>query len=217
MTAEVALPVAALAVSVLSLYVSGRVAWHNSFRPAKIVGAFPHLVVWTLSSYKGDRPTGDIASRYITPSFWLSNTGAREALIEDIRLSFEPSVGADFFAYPVSKVPIEAVESPTLFHEYDRLGLGGPFNGFCLTRDEVWICCFAFATKMQNYERLKDSVRTDVQVCYGRKRRWVTVLSDRLEFGSNPIHLQGLNHGSVAAGAMINHVFSTSWNSRREG
>jgi len=217
MTVEVALPVAAFAVSVLSLYVSGRVAWHNFFRPAKVVGAFPHLVVWTLSSYKGDRPTGDIASRYITPSFWLSNTGAREALIEDIRLSFEPQGGPTFFAYPVSKVPIEAVESPSLFHEYDRIGLGGPFSGFCLSHDEVWKCCYAFATRMENYERLRGNVSTDVQLCYGRKRHWATVLSEQLDFGNHPTHLQGLRLGNVAAGSMINHVFSASWKARREG
>ncbi len=215
MSAEVALPIAAFAVSLLSLYVSGRVAWHNHFRPAKVVGAFPHLVIWTLSSYKGDRPTGDVASRYITPSFWLSNTGAREALIEDLRLMFQPKDQEPFFAYPISKVPIEAIESPTLFNQYDRIGHGGPFSGFALSRSDVWQCCFAFATKMTNYERLKDHVRADIQLCYGRSRRWKTVISEHLEFGSHPIHLQGLLRGNVAAGAMINHVFSASWESRR--
>lgn len=121
-----------------------------------------------------------------------------------------------FFAYPVSKVPIEAVESPSQFHNYQVIGLGGPFSGFCLSRGKVWKCCFAFCTQMANYERLKEDVLVEIELCYGHRRRWVTVLREHLEFGSNPYHLQGLIIGNATANCRHNPVFSKSWKSRRE-
>jgi hypothetical protein len=211
-----ALPIIALAVSLISLALSWRTAWGNSFRPAKLVGAFPHLALWTVSSYKGDSPTGDIASRYLTPSFWLANVGAKEALVEDIRLRFYAN-GSEFCAYPVSSVPIEAVESPSLFHDKNRLGLGGPFSGFCLPRAQVWKCHYAFSMSPSKWEMLKNNVSAEVQVTLGGRKRWVTILKEDLAFGSHPIHLQGLRSGNMVAGSLMNHLVSRAWYERRQG
>lgn len=99
------LPAAALAVSAIFLVVSGCVAWRSSFRPAKLVGVFPHLSVLTLGFTMGDHPTGEVCSRYIIPSFWLSNTGAQEYLIEDLRVTFRPRCGPAFFRIPCKQSP----------------------------------------------------------------------------------------------------------------
>ena len=210
--------VTALVISLASLLLSWRTAWHNSFRPAQLVGTLPHLAIWTLSSYKGDQPTGEVAERYLTPSFWLANVGAKEALIEDIRLCFRPTGdGPPFFAYPVSSVPIEAVESPSLFHEQNRLGLGGPFTGFCLSRSAIWKCSFAFSMSGDHWQRLRDDLRAEIQVRLGGRNAWSTILHEELAFGSQPIHLQGLRTGNLVAGSLVNHVVSRAWQERRAG
>ena len=103
---------AAIFIALLSLYVSVRVAWETSFKPAKIVAVMPHCVMWQFSSWKGDKPTGDVVSRQMTPYLRIRNFGARHIVIEDLRIKFK-TTNAIVFSYPVNKVAEEVIEAPS--------------------------------------------------------------------------------------------------------
>jgi hypothetical protein len=207
----------AILISIIALYISAHVAWVSHFKPAELACTFPHLVIWTTSSYRGDKPTGEIASRHIAPSFWLGNSGAQSILIEDIRLLFITKEGEKIAAYPMNKIPSEAIESPSLFHDYELLRLGGPFLGFSLPASQGWKSTYSFSMKEDYYHKLKGVVIAEVQIVAGKKDEWRTVHKENFDFGTQPIHLQGLvtSQGQTAE-VLINHVFSSTWRNRRQ-
>lgn len=203
-------------ISIIALLLSGLIAWDLYFKPAKIVGTFPHLTIWTLGKFKGDSPTGEISSRHITPSFWLGNIGAKNILIEDVRLFFRTSDGNNVIAYPTNLVPLEAIETPFKFNDYKSLRMGGPFFGFAIKPSEGWKSRYSFHASEENIKKLKGDVTVDVQITIKSKVNWKTVISEVYEFGSHPIHLQSLTSLSGHhAGSRMNYVLSKSWNERR--
>ena len=205
----------AIIISIISLYVSVNVAWISHFKPAELSCTFPHLVIWTLSSYKGDKPTGEVASRHIAPSLWIGNSGAKRILIEDIRLLFITNDGEIMTAYPINKIPAEAIENPSIFNDYELLRFGGPFFGFSLDSSDGWKSPYSFSMKEEYYHKLKGKVFADVQIIENKKQEWRSVHKETFNFGTHPIHLQGLDIGIGVGGALINHVFSESWIKRR--
>lgn len=206
----------AIIISIVSLYISVNVAWVSHFKPAELSCTFPHLVVWTLSSYKGNIPTGKVASRHIAPSLWIGNSGAKRILIEDIRLLFITNDGEEMPAYPMNKIPTEAIESPSIFSEYELLRLGGPFFGFSLDSSEGWKSLYSFSMKEEYYHKLKGEIVVKVQIIENGKQEWLSIHKETFKFGTHPTHLQGLGLGSAVAGALINHVYSSSWIKRRQ-
>lgn len=206
----------AILLSIISLYISINVAWISHFKPAELVCTFPHLVIWTRGRYMGNRPTGEIASRHIAPSLWLGNSGAQSILIEDIRLLFVTRQGEKIAAYPMNKIPTEAIESPNTFHDYNLLMLGGPFFGFSLSRSEGWKSTYSFSMKEEYYHKLKGEVVVEVQIVEPKKQEWHSVHKETFDFGTHPIHLQGLVNGTIVAGELMNHVLSSFWIKRRQ-
>ncbi|MDY7031708.1 MAG: hypothetical protein SVY10_07350 [Thermodesulfobacteriota bacterium] len=206
----------AIIISIISLYVSVNVAWISFFKPAELSCTFPHLVIWTLSSYKGEKPTGKVASRHIAPSLWLGNSGAKRILIEDIRLLFITNGGKRMPAYPMNKIPGEAIESPSIFHKYELLRLGGPFFGFSLDASDGWKSSYSFSMKEEYFHKLKEKISVEVQIIENKKKEWRSIHEETFDFGTHPIHLKSLDIGVGVGGALINHVFSENWNMRRK-
>jgi hypothetical protein len=203
-------------ISLTSLGIAAFVGWFNVFRPARLVGSFPHIGMWMLSSYKGSTPTGEIVGRYLTPAFWLANVGAKEAVVSDLRLKLRPEKSEDeFFAYPAHNVPLEAVESPSLFGNKELLRLGGPFTGFCLVRAEVWKSSHSYAISAERWRSLSGSVAAEVQVREGRSTRWKTILKEAFVFGIYPAQLETLASSGFAAGSQVNTVISESMKKAR--
>jgi hypothetical protein len=95
------------------------------------------------------------------------------------------------------------------------LGRGGPFSGFCLVRSGVWKSNYAFAMAEPHWSKLVNEVAVGVQVRFGVERKWKTVLTDKIAFGSQPYHIDPLRMGGLVAGATIHHVYARSWSERR--
>ncbi len=205
----------AIIISVLSLYVSGRVAWETTFRPAKLVAVMPHCVMWQFSSWRGDKPTGVVVSRNMTPYLRIRNFGAKPVVIEDLRLCFIGSEGK-VFAYPVSKVPQDVIEAPGNNTRRHGLGEGAPFSGIALASGEEWMNSYAFSMAVKDYEQLINDVKLVVEIRRGGQKIWEEVLNDIFSFGSMPFHLQPLKTATIVAGSMNNHVYSKRWNDARK-
>jgi hypothetical protein len=79
----------------------------------------------------------------------------------------------------------------------------------------VWKASFAFtALEPQHFERLKGPIRAEVLLRLGGIRKWKTVLREEIDFGAQPIHLQGLRMVDVVAGSSINTVPTKRWQRR---
>jgi hypothetical protein len=206
----------AIFISIISLVISANTSWVSYFKPAEIICTFPHMTIWTRSNYIGDKPTGEIASRHITPSLWIGNSGAKNILIEDIRLVFIVDKGENFNAYPTNKIPYEAIEYPNTFNNYELLNLGGPFLGFSLSRSEGWKSMYSFSMKEEYYHKLKGEFLVEVQIFNGENREWRSIHKEAFDFGSHPFHLQGLINGQLVTGILINPVYSSNWEKRRQ-
>lgn len=206
----------AIIISIISLYVSANVAWESHFKPAELKCNFPHMVFWTLSRYKNNQPTSEVASRHIAPSLWIGNLGAKSIVVADLRLLFTADGIEIFPAYPMNHIPHEAIESPSIFKEYSLLNLGGPFLGFSISKAGSWTSSYSFSMKKEYYEKLKGDVVVEVQVAESLDKGWKTIHKDVFRFGVAPVHLQGLDLGGAIAGASINHVNSATWVERRK-
>ena len=101
------------AISLISLGVATVLAWKTKLSPASLVGTMPYAIVWTFFEQTTGKPSG----YFLVPTFWLSNSGARAALVEDMRLTVRTADGLPLTLYPVHSVPLEAIESPTTFKE----------------------------------------------------------------------------------------------------
>ena len=202
---------AAIIIALLSLYVSIRVAWETSFRPAKIVAIMPHSVMWQFSSWKGDKPTGDVVSRQMTPSLRIRNFGARPVVIEDLRIKFKTS-STTVFAYPVNKVAEEIMEDTSNNKYQHGLGHGSPFCGISLASNQEWKNSYAFSMNVKDYEALIDDVNVSVEIRKGGSDKWKSIHKDIFEFGSMPYHLRSLKTETTAAGSTISTVYSKRWN-----
>jgi hypothetical protein len=131
-------------------------------------------------------------SSLVSLYFWLGNVGARSLLVEDLRLVLTIQDGLDFKAYPVHSVPLEAIEMPAEFHDYERLRLGGPFSGFSLAAEQQWISSYHYHISDECYGKLRGDVKTYIQYRAKGKKQWYTAFSDLLQFGSDPHHFREL-------------------------
>jgi len=199
----------AIIIALFALCVSLGSAWYAHFKPAEIIANLPYIQFWAFSSKKD----GNVTDRKITPALWLANIGARPILIEDIRIIFRIPGREEILSYPVNSVPEEAVTSPSEFHDYGRLTLGGPFRGFQLTSEKDWFSSYNFSIRREKYESLKGDVNVIVQIKSSKDRNWKTIHSDVFEFGSHPYHLRMPQN----AGAVHNPVYSSIWKKRERG
>lgn len=174
----------ALVFSFLSLAVSSLVGWYTALKPAEIIGDFSYLVIWS-SNHNNNFP--DIS---VTPSFWLRNVGVRLVIIKDLRLILVPKDKKMYEAYPVSSVPIEAIEESSEFNEYGRLSTGSPFRGFSLTESELWTSAYKFNMSLDLLRKLVGEVKVMIQVYTEDNPVWKTVIRESLDFGAAPIHLE---------------------------
>lgn len=204
----------ALIVSFFACAISGATAWFTILRPARISAVMPHCVMWQFSSWIGDRPSGDVVSRQMTPYLIIRNLGARPVIIEDLRIRFVTDQG-DVEAYPVSKVPNDVIEAPGNNRRKDGLGEGAPFSGIILSPGEEWTNSYAFSMNVESYELLKGDVRIYVEIRKGGKEKWKEVLKDVFAFGAMPYHLRPLKGEGNVSGSMNAHVYSKRWNDAR--
>lgn len=130
-----------LFISIVALVVSVLVGWYTSFKPAKVIGDISYVVIWRFSS-NNDGVVTDVA---VTPAFWLRNVGARPVIIKDLRLVFVLQDQLKYEVYPVSSVPLAAIENSTEFSDYGRVATGSPFRGFSLTSSELWTSSYRFS------------------------------------------------------------------------
>jgi hypothetical protein len=183
--------ISALAVSFLSLSVSALVGWYNSLKPAEIRGDLSYIVVWRFSSNND----GVVTDTAVTPAFWLRNTGARAVVIKDLRIVYMPINNTRYETYPVSSVPLSAIENCVEFNEYGRLNSGSPFRGFSLTASEMWISSYKFHVSSEVLPKLVGEVNVMVQISTSDNSAWKTVIEEILDFGKVPYHLQEMLGG----------------------
>jgi hypothetical protein len=175
----------AVAISLLALAISSWTAWTTALRPARIEGGLSYLVIWRFSS-KNDGAVTDVA---LTPAFWLQNVGAQPAIIKDLRMVFTPKDSGRILSFPVSSVPLAAIEASTEFNDYGRISSGSPFRSFSLTPSQLWISSYRFNISADSLRKLLGEVAFQVQV-RTKDPEWKTVLSDSLDFGEKPYHLR---------------------------
>jgi hypothetical protein len=195
-----------LLISLFALLISIGVPYFTYFRPAKLVGSFSHVVMWRFSSNNDGRVT----DKKLTPSFWLGNVGARPIIIEDLRLRFRDANGTECKAYPVTSVPVEAINLSSEFNEYGRLSLGGPFQGFSLAPSEQWQSSYYYNLPEECYKKLKESTEIYVEIKSQGKNSWKKVMKDKLLLGKN-----GFSFGRMI-GAQESHIIYTErWEQRK--
>jgi len=189
-----------------SAYVAIRVAWDTRFKPAKLVGAFPYIVVWTFYNH----PEGKVSDRFMVPMFWLSNVGAKPIVICDLRIVFDTLSGGPVICYPIHTVPREVLESPATFSDYGTLSAGkSPFAGFRLANMEKWLSVHSYFINDADYQHLTGETRVAVEVkeCGGTK--WQTAIVENIHF--DRVILKGLKHkGSVES----EYFYSGIWKER---
>lgn len=167
-----------LVVSVVSVCITALLAWATKFRPPKLVGTFPYIVIWTFFSQDG-KPR----EWQLVPSFWVSNVGARPMLVGDLRLVFSPASGGSFSLYPTHTIPLEAINSPNTFSDYAVLSGGlAPFSGFAIGSSERWASFFSFSLSQQERVRLNTSVKVSVEVKIVGEKRYRQLLCDVFMF-----------------------------------
>lgn len=205
----------ALWISLASFCVALLSAWMVHFRPASLAGTLSHVVTWQFSSWKGEVPSGEVCGRFLTPSIWLGNSGSATAVIEEVRLLFE-SDAKDFIAYPISKVGLDIVENPGAWSGKAGLGNKGPMPGIAIKGGDEWRNEYAFSAKLKDFERLYGAGVLKVQVKLAKKKGWVTVISEKFNFGVKPYHLEPLSFMGNVCGSMTGYVYSDAWHRRRE-
>ena len=196
----------ALVISIVALCLTSYQAWVTTFSPAKVIGDLSYVVVWRFSSNND----GKVTSVELTPAFWLQNEGAQSVIVKDIRMIFSPKGQPEIRSFPLSSVPLEAIERSAEFHEYGRISLGSPFRSFSLTKSQVWVSSYRFGAN--SLDNLVGEVPVTVQVSTGEHSDWATVFSDSLDFGSHPYHLQ-----PMIGGAQEIPVYTHKWSLRGLG
>lgn len=197
----------ALLVSTAALVVSLLVGWYTSFKPAQVIGDISYIVVWRFSS-NNDGVVTDLA---VIPAFWLRNTGARPVVIKDLRLVFVSKDQTRYEVYPVTSVPLAAIENSGEFHEYGRLSTGTPFRGFSLTAAELWTSSYRFGVSADLPQKFIGEMKVEVQISTNSDSKWNTVVEDSLDFGVAPYHLQ-----KMLGGVQSIPVYTHRWRLRRQ-
>jgi hypothetical protein len=176
----------ALVVSAMAFVITVWTAWAAQLGPANVIGDLSYLFVWRLSSNND----GNVTDVVLLPAFWLQNVGARPVVIKDVRITFTPAGRAEIRIYPVSSVPLAAIETNSEFNEYGRLSSGSPFRSFGLTKSQEWISSYRFGLPLELLQELVGEVVVGVQISTSEDTEWTTVFHDSLSFGKFPIHLQ---------------------------
>lgn len=167
------------AVSVLSFLVALRLAWTTKFSPPRLIGVFPYVVLYTFT--KSDDKPSDL---FLVPAFWLTNTGARPMLAEEIRLVIAVSADTVLTLYPVHTVPLEAIDAPNTFEDYELLRLGkAPFSGLAVSPSERWMNNLAFSLTSDERKSLRENASVSLEVRSVGSKRFKRVLQQRIVFG----------------------------------
>lgn len=168
-------------VSLCSLAISARLAWLTKFSPPRLLGTANCLVLYTF--------TNDLegtADRYLAPMIWVTNTGAKPMLVQDIRLIIHPDIGKPITLHPTHSVPPEAITSVNTFQDYEQVRLGlSPFGGFAVLHGERWESSYAFALAAVDFDKLRGSGLISFEVKRIRSPKYEQVLSRRFSFVSH--------------------------------
>ena len=168
-----------LFLSVVSACITVLLAWETRFRPPKLVGTFPYIIIWTFFAQQDGKPS----EWQLVPSFWFSNVGARPMLVEDLRLVICLASGSSFLLYPTHTIPSEAINSPNTFSDYAVLSAGlAPFGGFAIGPSERWTSFFSFTLSQKEHALLNGSVKVSVEVKIVGEKRYRPLLSDVFMF-----------------------------------
>lgn len=166
-------------VSILSFLVALRLAWMNKFSPPRLVGVFPYVVLYTFK-----KPDDKPSDYFLVPSFWLTNTGARSMLVEEVRLVVAASASTTLTLYPMHTVPLEAIDAPNTFSDYELLRLGkAPFSGFSVSPAERWVNNLAFALSPEERAALHEESLVSVEIRPVGGKRFKRVLRQQVGFG----------------------------------
>lgn len=167
------------AISLVSVYVTIRLAWNTRFSPPELVGTFPYAVLWTFFENTNGKPN----EFFLVPFFWLSNTGARSMLVADLRLVVSPPDGETFTLFPIHSVPAEAIESPNTVSDPELLRIGdAPFGGFSISNSEKWTNHHAFSLSPEQRASLKAKVKFKVEVKRVGARRFEKAICQTIGF-----------------------------------
>lgn len=159
----------------------------------RITGVLSYLVVWRFSSNRD----GTITDRKFTPAFRIKNGSNVDISIENIRLCLQTETGDVLIVHPTSSVPLEAIQKPCEFHDYEHLSTGGEFLRFDLPVDRSWEFSYSYNVPATAYDKLRGVVRMSVEVIT-TGHDWKEAFSEDLYFGRHPFHLQEMRGGSQA-------------------
>jgi hypothetical protein len=166
------------AISVLSLLLAARLAWVTKFGPPRLIGMISCLVLYTFKNSEG---TG--GERFFVPMLWLTNTGARPMLVQDIRLIIKLPAKDKVVLYPLHTVPTEAFESPIGFSDFEELRSGrAPFSGFAILPSERWVNNLAFPITAEEFELLKLGGAATIEVRKIGTTKFKSVLTQSVHF-----------------------------------
>jgi len=210
------LELGAFIFSFISILTSLLVARETVFKPAKMEAVMEHWTMWLFSSYKGDRPTGNVVNIKVTPNLTIRNFGARPVIIKDIRIECIVE-GAVVHLYPSDYVSEKVVEIPNQNEKKRGLGQHSSFGGVMLAGKEAWRNAYAFTANRDVFQHLIGDIDVSVQI-RTKGKVWKEVAKNQFSFGSHPYHLRSLNDmgpGAVA-GTQISRVYSKEWEEARE-
>lgn len=174
-----ALSIISICFSLVALIVSGLVAWHTTIGPAKLVGALPYIIVWSFY----DHPESKVSDRRIVPNLWIRNIGARPIMIQDLRLIYHLNQEEQIISYPTNSIPVDAIESPSTFHDYGQLSMGhAPFVGFSLASMEKWQSNYSYHIGEEHYKKITGPIRISIQIKAQAEPRWIKVFEETIYF-----------------------------------
>ena len=171
------------ALSICSFLLAARLAWTTRFSPPKLVGFVSCLALYTFKSLSGKN-----TDRHLVPLLWITNTGAKPMLIQAIKLTILLQTGKEVALQPLHTVPMEAIDSPHTFTDFDALHIGqSPFSGIAVLSGEKWSSNLAFEVSADQYQQLKGNAKVIFSIQKLGSNRFTRafqqqVVLDRLEF-----------------------------------
>lgn len=196
-------------VSVLSFLVAVRLAWLNKFSPPRLIGVFPFVVLYTFSKPGDSGPDDSQSDFFLVPSFWLTNTGARSMLVEDVRLVIAAAASTTLTLYPTHTIPLTAIDAPNTFNDYELLRVGmAPFSGFSVAPAEKWVNNLAFALTSAERKTLHKQALVTVEVRPVGRKQFKRVTQQCVAFGHGEFSwLQWMGIGGPSA----DYFYATDW------
>ena len=174
------LSVSSAAISVASFGLAARMAWVTKFSPPRLLGVASNLMLFTFRS-----KVHTSTEQFLVPILWLTNSGAKPMLVQDLRLRIEIEGGEVHELSPGHTVPIEVVETAHTFSDFETVRHGlAPFGGFAVLPGEQWVNRYAFPVSLGSLDSLGRAGTVTLLFKQIGSKEFVGAIEQRFSFAS---------------------------------